>query len=187
MDIVHDLKIPNEAVVNAGPKEVAQHVFSIPLDQIPEERYWQLLGGVDDNEMLFQIMVEILIYGTVTLYPTSNLLDLDLSEHLGMMKKVQKYFNHICFDFAIDEKDLNIYQLRNFNDYYLYLGHTLPPFMLNLDGQPWVVDKYSLCPNPNWKKPVNTPIEDYVLAIYNPTIKKLFSFKFRVLRINFVN
>lgn len=180
-----DVKMSDETIINAGPKEVAQYVFSIPIDQISNKQYWQLLGGVDDYEMLFQIMVETLVYGIMTLYPEANLLELDLSKHLEMMSIVQKYFNHICFDFAIEEKDLNIYQFRNFDDYYLYLGHILPPFMLTLSGQPWVIDKYSACLNPGWRKPANTPIEDYGLIIYNPKIEKLFRVKFKILQINY--
>jgi hypothetical protein len=185
MEQIQDLQYMDEASTEAGPEEVAKHIFSKQLESIPNNRFWHVLGGIDNMQHAAETISAILVHGVQTVYPEFNLLELNLDIHLPMMTRIKKYMNHLCFDFSVDEKDMSAADLMEYNDYCMYLGHIDPPYIMRLPGHAGPVGKYCISVNPHWNKHPNIPLEEHNMIFYNSTLKKLYNVKFRLLRITF--
>jgi hypothetical protein len=187
---------------NFTPEEYAKQFFSRPLESFQAERFMMLPNVkeknndndnkititqdglfLDDNndgdepmdyEILFQIMLEITLYGLKIINPTYNLLTINVIEDLDYLNKYlnKMYINLNC---KIEEfEDVN--EIRNKSDWYCQINYPLPEFLSYNEG--WKITDYQIFSNRLFEQNDNTPIEEYRAIVRNKN--KIFYFWFNI-------
>ncbi len=145
----------------------------VPLDQNYEDD--QLL----DSGTLFQILLEITLYGLNIISPEYSLFKINSEDDLSILNK---YLNKMFINLNSSKEEFeNINYFRERDNWYCHISNPLPEFLINENNIDlmWQVDKYQMFQNNLFLENDETQLEEYKAVVRNKNT--LYYFWFNVI------
>lgn len=180
---------------NFTPKDFAIQHFSKSLDSLNSKRFLMLptIKNNDNNDnnilkytedgmllddnyendvkldsgTLFQILLEITLYGLSILSPNYNLLKINSEDDLNILNT---YLNKMFINLNSSKEefeDINEFKYRS--NWYCHINYPLPDYFINESNinSIWQVDKYQMFQNRLFEETDNTKLEEYIAIVRN--------------------
>jgi hypothetical protein len=145
-------------VENIGISDIVETIFLKPCDL---SKIYRVIPNEVDNELQFQILLEIIIQGMYILADNNLILNTLDNYNNSILEKTSKYVAMLGYRMNIDKIDidhLNFFECSKWEDYYCLLSDT----RRNKNNTTWKIKDYSIAQNVNFAYNVNqTPLEYY--------------------------